>query len=335
MRISSFLTRQLDLPVPQETLDVLDRLAGQKIQLADFYPDLEAAVHWRQSWMPIYFLPVAEDGTYWYGFHLTPENRAAQRLPIVQATWYPFIERAKMAEVAPALIPFIQKTAGSLPRLRRLFRPDLPDFCTPGKFSLKKLGSSPLDYAQKLRGIEDDEPAARQALAEEACRRFPDWFGLHAARAKIYRDSDDQAAARAVSAAVACYHHTSLRDPQELYDLGRELLGRSPDAFTPAVAEALAERSDVDRFKWIVSFVPRGEIGRTVKLLDDLCFDWHQYETPYVLDFFKHLFGLLDWQWACALCDLRYPVEGKARHSFSAEQAEVWNRLVEQYVAKG
>ena len=86
-----------------------------------------------------------------------------------------------------------------------------------------------------------------------------------------------------------------------------------------------------DRVKWIGSFVSTGQPERTVKLLDDLCFDWQQYETPYILDFFKRLYAHLGWQWASALCDIRYPSEALTQRSYSSEQAEAWNRLVEQY----
>jgi hypothetical protein len=243
-----------------------------------------------------------------------------------------------------------EEMADSLPFLRELYG---PDFYTPGRrefyihdekwneyyfdslgeITIQYLGGSPLDYAEKLWPLSEDKLAEQQAVAEEGCQRFPDWFALNLVLAQIHWKSDNTlAAAQSVNKAIICYHHTAYdNDPQKAYDLGRELVNIVPDAFSPSVREALVERSDVDRVKWIVSFVSTGQPERTVKLLDDLCFDWQQYETPYILDFFKRLYAHLGWQWASALCDIRYPSEALTQRSYSSEQAEAWNRLVEQY----
>ena len=377
MKISAFLSQQLELTLPEMTSVALDQLAGQEVRFTHFYPDFEAAAHRLLPWMPLYFFPIAREDMYLYGFHLTPGNRAAERLPIIQVGRNPISERVEATEIAPSLQRYLhrimleweqnyedeeynvppeeraleEEMSTSLPFLRQLFG---DDFYTPGRrefyiheekykeyyfdgieeITIRHLGGTPHDYAEKLWPLGADELIEKQALAEEGCRIFPDWFVLHLKLAQINRKLDNPlAAAQSVRRALACYHYTAHRDdPQGAYDLGRELLNEVPDVFTPADREALAERSDVDRVKWIVSFVSQGNVERTVKLLDDLCFDWQQYETPYVLDFFKRLYTRLGWQWASALCDLRYPAESKSGRSFSMEQAEAWNKLVKQVI---
>ncbi len=375
MNISTFLTEQLNLTVPEQTRNALDRLAGRKVRFTRFYVDLEEATKWTMPWMPLYFLPIAKQDMYWYGFHLTPENRAVGRLPIIKAARNPISERVEATEIAPTLERYLQRImleweaefeedfkvlpedrpleeemAESLPLLRELFGPDFYTsgrrefyihdekwdeyyFGSPGEITIQHLDGSPYDYAEKLWPLSDDRLVELKAVAEEGCRRFPNCFALHLALAKIYRKLDNSlAAAQSINNAIGCYHHTAHDDdPQQAYELGRELLNKHPDAFAPFMLDALDERSDVDRVKWIVSFVAQNQTDRTVKLLDDLCFDWQQYETPYVLDFFKHLFGLLGWQWAIPLCDLRYPSEKLTQRSYSSAQADVWNRLVKQY----
>lgn len=376
MKISAFLTDQLGLSVPTQTINALDRLAGQRVRFTRFYADMEEVAKWTTPWMPLYFLPIAKEDMYWFGFYLTPKNRAAGRLPIIKSARNPISERVEVTELAPTLErylhrvvleweaeceaefdvlpeerPLEEEMADSLPLLRELFgaafyTPGRREFYIhdekygeyycgdPGRITIQHLGGSPYDYAENLWTLSDDTLVEKQALAEEACHIFPNWFALNYVLAKIYRKLDNPvAAAQAIDRAINCYHHTAHNnDPQAAYVLGRELLNEYPDEFTSFVRDALIDRGDVERVRWIVSFVAQGQTERTVKLLDDLCFDWQQYETPYILDFFKRLYTSLGWNWAIPLCDLRYPSEKLTQRSYSSAQAEAWNRLVAQHL---
>jgi len=309
---------------------LLGRLAGTKIFNVTFFRDDEQATSQLESWMPLYFFPIATQDNSIVGLHLLPPYLAREQLPILLATDDGGVLDALCIEVATSLENYLYRclleweeflggrAVGALQEAVELATHSLGyNFYQIGRHrdELDELECDSI-LVNSGRGsafsyydlaINAEKRSEMLRLLQEGIFAAPTCLALYSEMCQLYHESGlSHQAAQVFVKSLNLYHHTSYYEELETYyELGRQLFKTHPDLFTPLACLNLMQEDKIAKLRWIISFWEKNQLELSAKLLLDLCYDQRQFDNPAILAFLRTHYQHLGWQWAMSLCDVR------------------------------
>jgi hypothetical protein len=314
--IAGFLHDEIGIS-DERTLRAFDALAGKRICGARFYADIAECRASVEDSMPLFVLPVAYFSVS-MGLHLRPSDVAKGRLAFIEF-------EDELIEVAGSIDQFVFRALAKREAFMNEgyddpeFAPSVAlansifgsDFYVPGQLGtgdldehlmVRRFGGTLLAFAGKAAA---GDPAKRRRWYAEGAKLEPGCLHMHAGIARMSVELGDRGgAADAMARSLACYHHTAyVTYLDDHYELGRALLKEFPDRFSAENAWDLNERDMIKRTERVGELYHAGNIEAADKLLNDNCYDVHNYFKS--VDIFRKHYEELGWRWALALCDLR------------------------------